>query len=54
MDTSKLIYRGRAIQRVNYQGTVCYRVPGSSDLAANLKTAKKWIDAELAGKEVQL
>jgi len=50
-----MTYRRFTIKRTKYQGLVAYAVapptgPGWAELAANIKTAKKWIDAHLAEK----
>lgn len=50
-----LVYKNFEIQSTEYQGTDCFQVktPDNKkwpDLAANISTAKKWIDQHLAEK----
>lgn len=45
-------YKGYEIKRVMFEDSICYTVPGlpslsGVDIAANIKTAMKWIDAYL-------
>lgn len=46
------VYRGYHIIRTTYQGLVAYYVRewGPGDLAANLRTIKRWIDCAIAGR----
>ena len=50
-------YRGYTIKRGKYQGLPAYTVtpplgrgPAWADIAANINTAKKWVDADIASR----
>lgn len=48
-------YRGYQIRRTRYQGLTAYLVPElyGRDLAANLRTAKRWIDWAIYSGELR-
>ena len=52
----RITYNGYTIKRTTYQGLPAYTVtpptgPGWAELALNISTAKKWVDADIAERQ---